>query len=250
MAQASSRQELLQKLRKHLRGMSGEAPRQVAEESEDPQPLAGPQGPLEALLPSGKKERGMLMEWLTENEGSGTLSLALLLAAEKLEAARVLVVVDAVQEFYPPVVASLGISLSQLIVLRPRSHPDLLWGLEQSLRCPGVSAVVCRLGKVDPRAYRRLQLAVESGGGLGMLVRPDQHLGEPSWADVKLRVSASSEAVARNLSEARRLHVEVLHCRAGARSAAVDLEICDDPVRVRLVPRLAPAKTVRRPARA
>lgn len=215
------------------------------EEDADEVSLPLPKGPFEALLPPNFGERGGLIEWLAEGGGHGALWLACKLAAESLPADAALVVVDPSGEFYPPVVAGLGMLLQRLILLRPRSHADVLWGLEQSLRCAGVAGVVCRLGKLDSQSYRRLQLAVEQGGGLGMLVRGAEFHKEPSWADVRLRVSACSGAAEGNASEGRRWHIEVLHCRVGTPGAAVDLEISDDPVCVRLVPRLAPAKALR-----
>jgi len=35
---------------------------------------------------------------------------------------------------------------------------------------------------------RRLQLAAEQGGGLGLLIRPEAVRHQPSWADVRLLV--------------------------------------------------------------
>jgi hypothetical protein len=55
-----------------------------------------------------------------------------------------------------------------------------------------VGAVVASMHRLDDRVARRLQLATEQGGGLGILVR-DAHAARryPSWAEVQWRVRPS-----------------------------------------------------------
>jgi hypothetical protein len=86
---------------------------------------------------------------------------------------RTLVWVDAAGTFYPPAVQHSGITSEQICVLRPRSA-DLVWATIECLRCQSVGAVVAlvtqRLTRVE---VRRLQLAAERGGTVGLLLRPN-----------------------------------------------------------------------------
>jgi hypothetical protein len=66
---------------------------------------------------------------------------------------------------------------------------------------------------LSDRPFRRLQLAAEAGGGLGFLVRPMACRAEPSWAAVRLGVSAQPSGELE-----RRWRVEAL-----ASGAVVDL---------------------------
>jgi hypothetical protein len=105
--------------------------------------------------------------------------LALQLAAKATAvpgAARAVVWFDPHHTFYPPAILPHA-PLKHLCVLRPREE-DLLWAVTECLRCAGVGAVIAappaRMTRVEAR---RLQLAAEQGGGVGVLLRPDRHAG-------------------------------------------------------------------------
>src|SRR5919199_501595 len=76
-------------------------------------------------------------------------------------------------------------ALDRPAVVRPDGQRAALWAWEESLRAPGVAVTFGRLGAVTDRVVRRLQLAVEAGGGLGFLVRPP---GCPAGSVVATRV--------------------------------------------------------------
>ena len=103
-----------------------------------------------------------------------------------------MVVLDRTGEFYPLAAVAQGIEPARLIVVHPGNKADHTWALDQALRCPAVAAVVAWPesldGKLDGRTFRRLQLAAEQGGGLGLLIRPESVRCQPSWADVRLLV--------------------------------------------------------------
>jgi protein ImuA len=88
---------------------------------------------------------------------------------------------------YPPGVAQLGVPLGRLAVVRTSRPADALWACEQMLRCQAVAAVVLPLRTLDGYTSRRLQLAAETGGSLGLLVRGDEH-GEPTFAASRVRL--------------------------------------------------------------
>jgi hypothetical protein len=142
---------------------------------------------LDRLLPGGGLRHGMLVEWLGEQPG-GAATVSLLAAREACRAGGVLVVVDRRQMFYPPAAAAWGVDLRRLIVVHPRDRRDELWVMVQSLRSPVVAAVWAMVDRLDGRAFRRLQLAAQAGRTLGMLLRPADVRGQPSWADVQLAV--------------------------------------------------------------
>lgn len=93
--------------------------------------------------------------------------------ADALSSPGKLVWADATNSFYPPAAISLGIAPEQLCLLRLKPA-DMVWAAAECLRCPGVGAVVATITHAMTRVEaRRLQLAAEQGGGVGVLIRPN-----------------------------------------------------------------------------
>ncbi|MEX0678225.1 MAG: hypothetical protein WD063_14185, partial [Pirellulales bacterium] len=177
---------------------------------------------LDRLLPEGGFRRGALVEWLSGGPAGGAATLALLAARGALAAGGVLVVIDHRGLFYPPAAARLGIALENTIVVRPAGILDHAWALDQALRSRGVAAVWCSVEKPDNRTLRRLQLAAETSGVVGFLLRFEDARHEPSWAELRLGVEPIAQPHA---GRSRRLRVELLRSRAGPAGGAVELEI-------------------------
>jgi hypothetical protein len=142
-----------------------------------------------------------------------------LMVARQCSEGRALVIMDRARQFYPPSVASWGMDLENLLVLRPRTESEELWALEQVLRSPSVGAVWAPLARIDVREFRRLQLAAESGGTVGLLIRPADVRGEPSWAEAQFLVRPRASPAGWRLS------VEVTRSRGGTSGRNVELEI-------------------------
>jgi len=224
---------------------------------------------LDRLLPDAGFRSGTLIEWIAE-KGSAD-QLALLAARSALGEDRVLIVIDDEESLYPPAAAALGIDLQRMILVRPgkvarrgagaetKKRPaaasvetasvktasmETLWALEQALASRGVAVTFCRLEKLSARVFRRLQLSVERGGGLGFLIRPPTARGEPSWSDVRFGVETMGEG---DSSSARRWRVEVLRCRRGAAGERFALLEYDDATNtVRPIASVSPAVSPRR----
>src|SRR5690606_12196722 len=79
---------------------------------------------------------------------------------------------DPAGELYGPALAFAGVDLDRLLVLRPRSPADELWAVAECLRCPGICATVAHMPLAMSYVQaRRLQLAAEQGGGIGVFLR-------------------------------------------------------------------------------
>lgn len=243
----------------------------------------------DAMLPGRGLAAGSMHEWVEHEEGSLAGWLALLSARSALlgwdrrHHGR-LVVLDREGTFYPPAAQALGIPLERLVLIRPKDHDELIWSADQALRSPVVSAVWGRLETLDDRDARRLQLAAEVGGSLGLWVRPQRALSQPSWADVRWYVrslpplprtatgssaasiaatsiaatSIAAASIAATERGSKRMELRLVRCRGGRSGASAIFEInshgqiCHEPTpqqspAMPLVAQLAHPKSASKP---
>jgi protein ImuA len=208
---------------------------------------SAPEG-LEQLLPEQGFRRGSLVEWINDGEGSGAVMLALATASHILQRGGAFVVIDCIGDFYPPAAAHLGTPLDRTIIVRPADQLTGLWAWEQALRCNAVAVTLGRIEEMNDRLAHRLQLAAETGRGLGFMLRSASRRAMTAWAPVRLRVRALP-GPGPSQTIARRVRVEPLH-GAGKIESAVELELGNETGHVRLVSQLADPATARRKANA
>jgi len=101
---------------------------------------------------------------------------------------------------YGPGLALFGIELARLLVVRVPRAVDVLWAMEEALRCPALACVVAELdgegAEADLTATRRLSLAARDGlsggcSGLGLLIR-HRATPMPSAASTRWQIAAGA----------------------------------------------------------
>jgi cell division inhibitor SulA/protein ImuA len=171
---------------------------------------------LDARLPGGGWPTASLIEVLIDESGLGEVQLFLpaLVACQRaaIGEAPWLVWIAPPHEPYAPALAQQGIELTRLLVVRPGCAVEALWAAEQALSSGICAAVLLWLQGTDDRWLRRLKLAAEAGGALGVLFRPERHRFESSPASLRLLMTwRGGEA-----------HLELLKVQGG-RPGPVDL---------------------------
>jgi hypothetical protein len=158
---------------------------------------------------------------------------------------------DPRRELYPPALAAAGISLDQLLLLRPKTAEDEIWALAECLACRGVAATIAQPPPLSRVQVRRLQLAAERGGGAGLLLRPHEATATHHAAATRWLVQP-----ARGERTVQRWKIQLIHGHGGRLHESVYLEYSRDPHqpqadRVRAVSELAdrPAAAKKTPTR-
>jgi hypothetical protein len=151
---------------------------------------------LDARLPGGGWPRASLIEVLLDSPCLGEVQLFL---PALVQSQRVpgevpwLVWIAPPHEPFAPALAQHGIDLDRLLVVRPVSATEALWAAEQALSSGVCAAVLLWLKGTDDRWLRRLKLAAEAGGTLGVLFRPERHRFESSPAALRLLLTRGDE---------------------------------------------------------
>ena len=187
-------------------------------------------GGLDALFPEGGLSAGSLVELLPSAAGAGAWTLALILARYACGERKTLLIADHERSFYPPAARKLGLDPARTVIVRPHRVADALLAMAQALRCPAIGTAIGAFERLSDRDGRRLQLAAESSGAIGVLLRPLSALGAPSFATVRLRLDPLPSS-----PRGRRLQVEVLRCRQNAKPQAACVEIDHATGHVRLL---------------
>jgi protein ImuA len=106
---------------------------------------------------------------------------------------------------YGPSLDGIGIAPERLIVVAAARGRDVLWAMEEALRCRAIGVVIgeMRPHGIDQVATRRLSHAAAAGGALGLILRtaPDE---EPSAAATRWIIGAAPSSLREASNE--RLH--------------------------------------------
>lgn len=183
---------------------------------------------LDAVLPGGGVPAGAVTEVLHDRSESGALSLAVRVARQVAGAAGEVVFIEPFGDLYPPALRQVGLSESQVLVVRPGCRRDRLWACDQALRCRGVAAVVAAFGHLDAGTSRRLQLAAESGGGVGLILRPASTT--TTFAALQLRIESRRDGPAARGLRGRRTYAggpvrQIAVTRARGMTLAVPIRV-------------------------
>ena len=183
---------------------------------------------IDDALPGGGLALGALHEVVEEHVGAGAGFAAGVLARLATAAAarrggQVLWCCGArslyeTGNLYAPGLAAFGLDPTRLIIVRGQRDSDVLWAMEEGLRCRSLVAVLGEAREVDLVAGRRLQLAAEASGVTGFVLRPPGAALGPTAALTRWRVSAEPSAGASmpGAPLAARWRVELARCRGGA----------------------------------
>jgi protein ImuA len=143
-------------------------------------------------------------------------------------------------DLFAPALAQAGLVPDRVIYVEAGDEKAVLACFEEGLRHGGLGAVVAEAGRLSMTASRRLQLAAESSGAIGIAIRRWRRhteaadFGQPTASVTRWRVSAlpATQLPVPGVGRAR-WQLELIRCRAGE-SADFEVEACDAKGRLAL----------------
>ena len=75
------------------------------------------------------------------------------------------------QNIFVPALSSFGINPDKIIFIELKNQKEILWALEEALKCEGLAAVIGEIPELSFTFSRRLQLAVEQSRSTGFIIR-------------------------------------------------------------------------------
>lgn len=130
-------------------------------------------GPFQEAFPHGTFPTGAVHEFLTTSmeQGAATSGFMAGLLAPLMGDKGVAIWVSAARRLFPPALHGFGIAPDRFIFLDLKKERDVLWAMEETLKCGALAAVVGEVGDMSFTASRRLQLAVEQSRVTGFVLR-------------------------------------------------------------------------------
>lgn len=149
------------------------------------------------------------------------------------------------KDLFAPALHQAGLGLDRVIYVEAGNEKALLACFEEGLCHGGLGAVVGEVARLSMTASRRLQLAAEQSGSMGIAIRRWRRqseavdFGQPTAAVTRWRITSlpSTPLPVPGVGRAR-WHLELLRCRAGEGSDFY-VDACDAEGRIALPSDLA-----------
>lgn len=130
-------------------------------------------GPVEKAFPNGIFPTGAIHEFIgTESEGGAACSgFIAALIGKLMQNNGICIWISTRRLLFPPALKLFGIEPDRVIFADLRKETEVLWAMEESLKCGSLSAVVGEVYEMSFAQSRRLQLAVEQSRVTGFVLR-------------------------------------------------------------------------------
>ena len=137
------------------------------------------------------------------------------------------------RDLFAPALALAGLDADRIVFVEAGDETTLLACFEEGLRHGSMAGVVGEVSKMSMTASRRLQLAAESSGAVGIAlwrwprkgkdIKPENTAAHTSW-----RITALPSTLLPVMGVGRgKWRLELMRCRGGER-AEFDVEACDE----------------------
>jgi len=130
-------------------------------------------GPVNDAFPQGHFPLGAVHEFISHEPESATASVGFIagLIGGLMKLGGAVIWISSSKNIFPPALKMFGIEPSRIIFIQLQNEKDLLWSMEEALKCSGLAAVVGEIPEMSFTTSRRFQLAVEQSRVTGFVLR-------------------------------------------------------------------------------
>jgi protein ImuA len=130
-------------------------------------------GPINQAFPNCRFPLGAIHEFccLLNQEVAATSGFIAGLLSAFMQNGNAIIWVSSCRTLFPPAFIYFGIKPENIIFIDLKKEKDVLWAIEEALKCEALAAVVGEVPELSFTASRRLQLAVEQSRVTGFVIR-------------------------------------------------------------------------------
>lgn len=93
------------------------------------------------------------------------------------------------RKLFPASLRTFNVDPERIIFMDVSKEQDVLWIMEEALKCDGIAAVVAEIHTINLTESRRLQLAVEKNGVTGFILRKDERKAVNNMATARWKIT-------------------------------------------------------------
>jgi len=176
-------------------------------------------GPITSAFPNSTFPLGAIHEFISTSSEDSAASSGFLsgIVSNLMVAGRVLIWISSSRTIFPPALKKFGIDPGRIMFIDLSKEKDVLWAMEESLKCEGLAAVVGEMKELNFTSSRRLQLAVEKSRVTGFVLRRNPRSLNTTACVTRWKISALSSGSEDDLPGIGfpRWNVELLKVRNG-----------------------------------
>ena len=204
--------DIITQLKKELLALQGFRPLVHAQHKID-------LGPINHSFPDSQFPLGVNHEFIYNDDESLTASSGFIagILSTLLKKGGATVWISSSHTIFAPALVSFGINPAQIIFIRLRNRNQILWTIEEALKCEGLTTVVGEINSLDLTQSRRLQLATEQTGVTGFLLRTQPQILNTTASTCRWQIQPLQSETEDGLPGVGfpRLKVELLKVRNG-----------------------------------
>jgi len=158
-------------------------------------------GPIDSAFPNGVFPLASIHEFLTKDpeDTAATSGFISCLLSSLMSKGGVTAWIGPSQEIFPAALKFFNVEPDKVIFINTKKQGELLWLVEEALKCEGLAAVIGEIPEITLTASRRLQLAVEKSGVTGFLIRNDSRKINVNACTARWKISSYPSIVKDNI---------------------------------------------------
>ena len=130
-------------------------------------------GPIKYAFPNNNFPLGAVHEFICSEPEDSAATTAFIagITSSLMRNNAVSLWIGSKQTLYPPALKSFGIAPEKIIFVELQREKEILWAMEEALKCSCLAIVVAEIKDLSFTASRKLQLAVEQSLVTGFIIR-------------------------------------------------------------------------------
>jgi protein ImuA len=129
-------------------------------------------GPIKEAFPNASFPLGCVHEFLSARPEDGAATGGFIASlVNTLGSNGSVLWISAGRRIFPPALKSFGIEPDRFVFVDLQKEKDVIWAMDEALKCAALTAVIGEVRDIDFTASRRLQLAVEQSQVTGFVIR-------------------------------------------------------------------------------